>query len=75
MPAHSHTVNDPGHSHLSGHSPKGWASSGTIGVSNETATNPTSTSLTGITINSTGSNLQHENRQPSIACAWIMRIN
>ena len=91
LPSHSHNssatssaqVNDPGHSHYCGHTPIGWSSSGSIGISTESPTNvPTTTSKTGITIDvnttvtiaSTGSGLGHANIQPVLACNYIMYI-
>jgi microcystin-dependent protein len=91
LPSHSHNssaistanVNDPGHSHYCGHTPIGWSSSGTIGISTESPTNvPTTTSRTGITvdvnttmtISPTGNNLGHANIQPVLACNYIMYI-
>ena len=91
MPAHSHgavantfiSINDPGHSHFAGHTPIGWSSSGSIGVSNETPKNiPTTSSTTGITatattdvtIQSAGSGDAHANIQPVIAAYYIMYI-
>ena len=91
MPAHSHgavantfiSINDPGHSHFAGHTPIGWSSSGSIGVSNETPKNiPTTSSTTGITatattdvtIQSAGNGDAHANIQPVIAAYYIMYI-
>lgn len=90
LPAHNHpalastiiTINDPGHIHYAGHSPKGWSSSGSIGVSNESPTNPTTSATTGITatastsvsISNTGTGQGHLNIQPVIAAYYIMYI-
>lgn len=86
IPSHNHNatstsvVTDPGHKHLAGYSPKGWGGSGTIGVTNETPTNSTTFSQTGITvatstvISSVGGGLAHTNVQPVLACYYIMYI-
>lgn len=78
MPAHSHTVTDPGHVHNM--DPNfhyhGTQAGGMIGSHERSnpATRQTNSATTGITIGSAGSGLAHENRQPSIAAYWIMRI-
>jgi microcystin-dependent protein len=91
LPSHTHTatasatssVSDPGHSHYSGYTPKGWSSSGTIGITNELPKNvQTTVSTTGITVattvnvsnSNTGSNQGHPNIQPVIAAYYIMYI-
>ena len=92
IPSHTHTANvtndpatvtDPGHIHYAGHTPIGWASSGSIGVSTETPTNiPTTSAITGIsvathvgvTINATGNGVAHNNIQPVVAAYYIMYI-
>lgn len=69
MPAHSHTVTDPGHAH---NLPL-WDSAGTqvnklpndITANNNTATITTNTATTGITIASAGGNTPHNTAQPS----------
>jgi len=74
LPSHNHTVNDPGHSHVY---PRVTAD-GRGGDSSKEATatsGTTDAAFTNITINNTGGNLSHENRQPSFAVAYIMRIN
>jgi len=91
LPAHSHTttaaatsiVNDPGHFHYAGNSPEGWSSSGSIGMVNRDPRNvQTSTSYTGITVNTsvgvtvnnTGDGASHPNIQPVLATYYIMYI-
>lgn len=91
LPSHTHiatatansTVSDPGHFHYSGHSPKGWSSSGTIGVTDEVPqTNKTTDATTGITVTTTvgvtnssaGGGASHNNIQPSLAAYYIMYI-
>lgn len=84
IPPHTHaavsTVTDPGHYHLWGQSPVEWCStcSGTIGVHNNGNVNHTSTSVTGITVNtvnsSTGGGLVHTNIPPVLACYYIIYL-
>ena len=78
-PAHTHTTNDPGHSHPvpigddytgSGVSP--YMGSGQI--EHPHPNNTTLSATTGITIGSTGSSQPHNNVQPSIGCLFIMYI-
>ena len=87
MPSHSHSVNDPGHGHdVNGqrggdddnHNNTTRFAGGDKGV-NETGFNFTNStavhdSTTGITVNASGSGSAHENRQPSMAGAWIIYI-
>lgn len=79
LPAHSHGVSDPGHTHslnnatslldnLIGNQYQGANFLGTprnISVNGNT---------TGISINNTGSGLAHNNVQPTIMCNYIIRI-
>jgi microcystin-dependent protein len=79
LPAHSHTINDPGHTHTlpPGIQYDGTYSGGESG-SNEKAqpTSPkqTASSTTGITVGSAGGGLPHNNIQPSMGANWIMYI-
>lgn len=80
LPAHGHTINDPGHTHTSAtesfmlrnvrcseSSCQSWWPGGSAFV--------TGSSTTGISINQTGGGAIHENRQPSLAITgYIMRI-
>jgi microcystin-dependent protein len=81
IPAHTHGVTDPGHTHLlkSSHTSTGVIiysdprmslgdASGTVNSASITS------STTGISINATGSNQPHSNVQPSIAAYYIMFI-
>jgi hypothetical protein len=77
------TVTDPGHSHYVGNTPEGWSSSGNIGIVNRTPQNvQTSTAYTGIsvathvgvTIDTTGNGVSHNNIQPVLAAYYIMYI-
>lgn len=91
MPVHSHSavastnisINDPGHSHYAGHTPIGWTSSGTIGVSTESpqniqttvsTTGITASATTSVTVNNAGNGEAHANIQPVIAAYYIMYI-
>jgi microcystin-dependent protein len=77
------TVTDPGHFHYAGNTPEGWASSGSIGIVNRSPQNvATSTAYTGIsvathvgvTIDTTGNGVSHNNIQPVLAAYYIMYI-
>lgn len=72
LPAHSHAVNDPQHSHVQG--VNSATTGGTSGYTPDTSTNTrvnsgysTSPASTGITIANTGGGGAHNNVQPSIA--------
>jgi hypothetical protein len=86
LPTHSHgssvntTVTDPGHTHLAGKTGE-TGGGGTIALSSNPGANyMTSSSTTGITVNTTvtigntGSNIAHTNIQPVIAAYYIMYI-
>jgi microcystin-dependent protein len=77
MPAHTHTVIDPGHSHNLVFGDFDARVDGNSGGQLEIGTNITRTTYaatTGISINSAGLSQSHENRQPSIAAYYIMYI-
>lgn len=78
IPSHSHPVNDPGHRHtLPPNIHQDGNAAGGEGGSNEKAprvTLYTTTNTTGISIGATGGGQAHNNRQPSIACVFIMHI-
>lgn len=78
IPAHSHEITDPGHSHdveiptgVQGQVP----SDGGQNVSKPPGAGETSGATTGITINQTGGGGAHENMPPYYALAYIMRIS
>lgn len=87
MPAHTHTLNDPSHNHTSGNYNRilrlqvvgGTGTTvadidhtvGEVDLIN-TSTMPSST--TGISINSSGNSVAHENRPPYYALAYIMKL-
>lgn len=79
IPAHTHTVNDPGHKHTQtvfqainngGPVPVGFANTN----NNLTGSYFTLNATTGITLASTGNGNRHYNVQPSIAALWIIRL-
>ena len=81
IPAHSHSVTDPGHSHglkVKSQDTEGGGRFGYVpnnnndGVTSWTAV--TDSKKTNITIDSAGGNQAHTNVQPSIAACWIMAI-
>lgn len=75
MPAHTHGVNDPGHKHQITGYVGGGTSEFAAGTGNFWYRNPyTSTSTTGITLQSAGAGQPHTNLQPSIACYYIVHI-
>jgi len=91
LPSHTHgatatatsTVTDPGHTHYAGHTPIGWSSSGSVGVSTDLPQNiQTTRSTTGISVStsvsvintSVGSGTGHNNIQPVLATYYIMYI-
>lgn len=78
LPAHNHTITDPGHTHSyeKSYNPNGWTfwSDGTQSNNYTNQVVDTSSSTTGISINSSGGNSAHENRPPYYALAFIMRI-
>lgn len=75
MPAHSHTVTDPGHSHSFPASDETGGSTQRIRKSNllENANFSTEARTTGITIASAGGGSAHNNVQPTIIANKIIR--
>ena len=77
MPAHSHTVTDPGHAHTAPNT------SGTdtafpgeeVVVRSSGGTALTGSSTTGISLTSTGGGAAHNNVQPTIICNKIIRVS
>jgi microcystin-dependent protein len=76
MPAHGHTINDPGHTH-SGAGIAGAYDPNYTGVPEDTgpAAGAIQTSLTGITINNAGGGAGHENVQPTVFIPYIVRLD
>lgn len=71
MPAHTHTVNDPGHAHTAAETGGPGATGGGVAGA---ASADTSTETTGITIGSTGGGGAHNNVQPTLICCKIIRV-
>lgn len=74
MPSHTHTINDPGHTH----SYSGMMTANHPAGSRDTEARyatpaTTGSATTGITINNTGGGLPHENRPPYFALIKIMK--
>jgi microcystin-dependent protein len=74
MPSHSHSINDPGHSHTfangdSMETDVGVMDNFTIGTNLST-----SVSTTGITINNTGGGQPHNNLQPYMVLHYIIKV-
>ena len=71
LPAHTHTINDPGHFHTNG-----GAAGGSVLVgagANKADQSNTGVAQTGITINSTGTNPTGTNLPPFLAVAFIIK--
>lgn len=75
MPAHAHTVNDPGHYHTISES-AGGQTGGVAGANmyNVGASN-TSAVLTGVTVNNNGGGGAHENLQPTVFVPYIVKLD
>lgn len=82
VPAHSHPVTDPGHTH-SYVETHGWAYTGSPNNSltgngdpnhSENFSYNTASSVTNITVGSSGGSQPHNNTQPSYGIVWIMYI-
>lgn len=74
MPAHDHTVTDPGHTHTGG-AVTGSENVQDGGIPIDTASSGnTGSSTTGITLDSAGSGEAHNNVQPTIICNKIIRF-
>lgn len=76
IPAHTHPINDPGHTHQYTYY-SGGGGSGSFGVGDNGTNFPpgtTDTSTTGITVgNNTGGGSAHSNLQPSMVLNWIIK--
>jgi len=77
IPAHSHTVTDPGHSHTLGTtgSPGAGVAEVETTVTQEGGSYETTGSTTGITIANAGGGGAHNNVQPTIICNKIIRVS
>lgn len=86
LPAHTHTIIDPGHKHSITGKVVQKSGSGThiIAVDNYADVNPSPGTVTysdkieqastGVTVDTTGKDLAHENRQPTVYGVWIVRL-
>ena len=75
MPGHNHSINDPGHSHTyTSFITKDYGNQNDNSVARTETTLNTGSAVTGITINSAGGNLAHENRPPYYSLAYIMKL-
>ena len=90
MPSHTHSINDPGHTHtvldewLNTRNARAWPgnSSNSEWVTDDSpwvrprdsATRTSSKGFTGITVKAAGGGKAHENRPPYYALAYIMRV-
>lgn len=77
IPAHTHSVTDPGHTHnytLGIDSSTGSANDNFAKLDSNTQTRTTQSSLTGISIGSAGSNQPHNSTHPSMGCNFIMYV-
>ena len=72
MPAHGHTVTDPGHRHSSTGQPATFGSGGASGAGS--GSELTSISTTGITIANAGGGGAQENVQPTVFIPYIVRL-
>jgi microcystin-dependent protein len=77
MPAHGHTVNDPGHVHANSKSRSTTDAQGGGGgvLPHNVNDQSTSSALTGITIANAGGNAPHENVQPTVFVPYIVRLD
>lgn len=70
MPAHSHTITDPGHSHTYVNNTNNQSTDNAFGTEsaadNADLSATSGTSTTGITVNSTGGGNAHNNMQPTV---------
>lgn len=77
MPPHAHTINDPGHKHTLTHGvDRASGNNNTNYMKNDSAvaSKDTTTSTTGITINSAGGGQPHNSTHPVIGTVMIMYV-
>lgn len=77
IPAHVHSLTDPGHNHTFPYAQANLGTAGSqtitqIGTGGQTAT--VSTHTTGITMGNTGGNAAHSNVQPTCVLNYIIRV-
>jgi microcystin-dependent protein len=78
MPAHGHTLNDPGHKHPIRYDRGSGAYQGAVAGLNYNAGDQMDvefTATTGITINNNGGGGAHENVQPTVFVPYIVRLD
>lgn len=77
MPAHGHTVNDPGHSHANSKARSTTDAQGGAGgvIPFNTNDQPTTGAYTGITIANNGGGGAHENVQPTVFIPYIVKLD
>lgn len=84
MATHSHTLTDPGHTHLYPHTHTAFGGGGSTVYplfNNATASNanygasgsPTQYATTGVTLSNTGGGGSHPNMQPSLVCNFVIK--
>ena len=76
IPSHTHSVNDPGHTHTLTVYNAGGPDKVPYGAAyniSGSSSGPISTSTTGITINSAGNSTAHENKPPYLDIHYIIR--
>jgi len=75
MPAHNHTITDPGHSHsYTLAASAAFANTGSGPSSVNLSTSSTGSATTGITINNTGSGTAHSIVKPSLTANCMVRV-
>jgi microcystin-dependent protein len=79
IPAHTHAVNDPGHTHVQG--VNSAATGGLVGSTPDASTNTrvnsgysTSSATTGITNQNAGGGQAHSNMPPYVVCRFWKRV-
>lgn len=74
MPAHNHSVTDPGHKHnMYGGDSGGYTNYMQTRNNTTTQVNPVQVAYTGISIQNKGGGQAHPNMQPSITCNYIIK--
>lgn len=74
MPAHSHTITDPGHVHGSISQGTGFAAADGGNGNRANPGGSTTNSVTSITINTTGGGIAHNNMPPYFALNYIIKL-
>jgi microcystin-dependent protein len=76
IPAHTHSVTDPGHAHTGSSVASSGGAQGGSGANQAAGTAPivVNAATTGVSINSTGGGSSHNNTQPTIIANYIIRV-